>query len=111
MNFYLLDAATGANGQQPGGLLGSIVPLIMLGLMFVVMYFVMIRPQKKKQKEEEKMRNNIQIGDEILTIGGFYFKVISLKEDSLIVESTADHSKQRIARWAIQQNLTIHDDQ
>lgn len=111
MNLYLLDAAEGAADQVQGGGLASFFPLIMLVIMFVVMYFVMIRPQKKKQKEEEKMRNNIQIGDEILTIGGFHFRVISLKEDSLIVESLGDHSKQKIARWAIQQNLTIHDDQ
>ena len=111
MNFYFLDAATTGDAQAAAGGLGSFLPLIMLALMFVVMYFVMIRPQKKKQKEEEKMRNNIQIGDEILTIGGFYFRVISLKEDSIVGESLADHSKQRIARWAIQQNMTIHDDQ
>ncbi len=109
MDLYFLDAAT--TEQPTGSALGSFIPLIMLALMFVIMYFVMIRPQKKKQKEEEKMRNNIQIGDEILTIGGFYFRVLSLKEDSIIGESLADHSKQRIARWAIQQNLTIHDDQ
>ena len=111
MNLYLLDAAQTTGDQAQGGGLASFFPLIMLVIMFVVMYFVMIRPQKKKQKEEEKMRNNIQLGDEILTIGGFHFRVISLKEDSLVVESLADHSKQKIARWAIQQNLTIHDDQ
>ena len=80
-----------------------------LVLMFVVMYFLMIRPQRKKQKEEEKMRNNIQIGDEILTIGGFYGRVVSIKDDAVVFESASDHSKQKIARWAIQQNLTVHD--
>ncbi len=109
MYFNFLDAAADTPVQAGG--IASFVPLIMLGLMFVIMYFVMIRPQKKKQKEEEKMRNNIQIGDEILTIGGFYFRVSSLIVDSIVGESLADHSKQRIARWAIQQNMTIHDDQ
>ena len=90
--------------------MASIYSLVMIVIMFVILYFVMIRPQKKRQKEEEKMRNNLQIGDEILTIGGFYFKIVSIKEDSLGVESTADHSKQRIARWAVQQNMTIHDE-
>lgn len=84
----------------------TVLPLV---LMFGVMYFLMIRPQRKKQKEEEKMRNNIQIGDEILTIGGFYGRVVSIKEDAVIFESASDHSKQKIARWAIQQNLTVHD--
>ena len=94
--------------MEPNALSG-LMSIGMIVLMFVVMYFVMIRPQKKKQKEEEKMRNNLQIGDEILTIGGFYAKVISIKEDSLVIESLSDHSKQKIARWAVQQNLTIHD--
>ena len=90
--------------------MASIYSLVMIVIMFVILYFVMIRPQKKRQKEEEKMRNNLQIGDEILTIGGFYFKVVSIKEDSLVVESTADHSKHRVAKWAVQQNMTIHDE-
>lgn len=95
--------------QQSGGLLGTLLTFLPLVLMFVVMYFIMIRPQRKKQKEEEKMRNNIQIGDEILTIGGFYGKVVSIKEDALVIESVSDRAKQKIARWAVQQNLTIHD--
>ena len=95
--------------EPTGGVMATLVTLGPLVLMFVVMYFIMIRPQRKKQKEEEKMRNNIQIGDEILTIGGFYGRVVSLKEDALVIESASDHSKQKIARWAVQQNLTIHD--
>ena len=57
------------------------------------------------------MRNNLQVGDEIITIGGIYGRVISLKEDTIVIESVLDHTKQKIARWAIQQNLTVHDDQ
>lgn len=73
-------------------------------------YFVLIRPQKKKQKEEQKLRDSIQIGDEIVTIGGIYGKVVSIKEDSLVIESSADHSKLKFARWAVSQNLTVHED-
>lgn len=107
MDLILLATQT---TEQQGGLLATLVSLVPLILMFVVMYFIMIRPQRKKQKEEEKMRNNIQIGDEILTIGGFYGRVVSIKEDALVIESASDHSKQKIARWAVQQNLTVHDD-
>ena len=74
------------------------------------MYLIFIRPNRKKQKEEQKMRENLQIGDEILTIGGIYGRVISLKEDTMVIESKADRSKLTIARWALQQNLTIHDE-
>ncbi len=107
MNLLLLDAAA---DQAQAQTMSSIMSIGMIVIMFVILYFVMIRPQKKRQKEEEKMRNNLQIGDEILTIGGFYFKVVSIKEDSLVVESTADHSKHRVAKWAVQQNMTIHDE-
>ena len=88
----------------------KLVGLIPLLLMVVVMYFLIIRPQKKKEKAEKAMRENLQVGDEIITIGGIHGRVISLKEDTIIIESKSDHSKLTISRWAMQQNLTIHDD-
>ena len=104
MNFITL-----ATSPQGGGL-ASMFPLLMLVVMFAVLYFFMIRPQKKKQKEEAKMRDNLQPGDEIMTIGGFYGRVISVKEDSIVIESVVDRSKQKIVRSAVQSNLTVHDD-
>ena len=84
--------------------------LIMLVPMILIFYFFLIRPQKKKEKAEKLMRENLQVGDEILTIGGIYGRVISLKEDAMVIESKSDHSKLTIARWAMQSNLTVHDD-
>lgn len=113
MNFITLTAAasTATDGTaQSGGILGMLSPILMMVALFAIMYFFMIRPQKKKQKEEDKMRNNLQPGDEIMTIGGFYGKVISVKEDTLVIESVVDRSKQKIVRSAVQQNLTIHDE-
>ncbi len=106
MNFMLLEetAANAVNAKNQW--LSIIMMVVVFGLIF---YFMIIRPQKKKQKEEEKLKNSLQIGDEILTIGGFYGRIISLKEDSVVIESQLDHSKQRIARWGIQQNFTVHD--
>ncbi len=88
-------------------------PLLLIPIYALIIgafYFIAIRPQKKKQKEEQKMRENLQIGDEILTIGGIYGRVVSLKEDVMVIESKADRSKLTIARWALQQNFTVHDD-
>jgi preprotein translocase subunit YajC len=82
----------------------------MYAAIFGAMYLFLIRPQKKKQKEEKKMRENLQVGDEIVTIGGIYGRVISLKEDTIVIESLSDHSKITIARWAMQTNNTVHDD-
>ena len=85
--------------------------IVIYALIFGAMWFFLIRPQKKKQKKEEQLRNNIQVGDEIITIGGFYGRVMSVKDDDIVIESLGDKSKQRIAKWAVQQNLTIHDDE
>ena len=101
------DASSGATGTNGTSIL---VMVGWIGIMLVAMYFLMIRPQRKKQKEEKQMRENLQVGDEVVTIGGIYGRVISLKEDSMVIESKSDHSKLTVARWALQQNLTIHDD-
>ena len=108
-NWLTLDTAstTGDAAQSSGIGISMFIPLI---LMVVLFYFFLIRPQKKKEKAEKLMRENLQVGDEILTIGGIYGRVISLKEDSIVIESKSDHSKLTIARWAMQQNLTVHDD-
>ncbi|MBQ6380203.1 MAG: preprotein translocase subunit YajC [Clostridia bacterium] len=80
--------------------------LVLIGGMFVLMYFMMIRPQNKRRKEEEEMRNSVDIGDEIVTIGGILGKVVSTKDDALIIETGADRNKMKVARWAVQTNLT-----
>ena len=77
--------------------------------MIAIMYFLMIRPQRKKQKEEQTMRDNIQIGDEITTIGGIMGKVVTVKEDSLVIETGADRNKMKIARWAVSVNNTANE--
>lgn len=71
-----------------------------------IMYFIMIRPQRKKQKAEQAMRENIQIGDDIITLGGIYGRIIAIKDDSYVLETGSDKVKIRIAKWAIQQNFT-----
>ena len=80
--------------------------IFMLVAMFAIMYFVMIRPQKKRQKEEQEMRNAVEVGDEITTIGGICGKVVIVKEQHLIIETGADRNRMQITRWAVQQNNT-----
>ncbi|MDD3439155.1 MAG: preprotein translocase subunit YajC [Clostridiaceae bacterium] len=64
-------------------------------------YFFLIRPQKKKEKATQEMRNSVKEGMEIVTIGGFYGKVVNAKEDVLTIEVGADKVKLKIARWAV----------
>lgn len=70
-------------------------------LLFVVFYFFLIRPQKKRDKAEKEMRQSIQVGDEISTIGGFIGKVVSIKDETLVIESSADRTKLKLYRWAV----------
>lgn len=104
-----LLADQAAKQPQGSGAMQIIIMVAYIAIIGLVFYFLLIRPQKKKQKKEQAMRDSIQIGDEILTIGGFYCKVVSIKEDSFMVESPIDHSKMRIAKWAVQANQTIHE--
>ena len=100
-------AGTGAEGGAAAG--GSPMSLILMVGFFAVMYFVMIRPQKKKQKEEQQMRDSIQIGDDITTIGGIMGRVVTVKEDSIVLETGADRVKMKFQRWAIQTNNTANE--
>ena len=70
-------------------------------ILIAVFYFFMIRPQRKRDKEEREMRNSIQPGDEICTIGGFIGKVVSVKDDTIVIETSADRTRLRLYRWAI----------
>lgn len=106
-NLMLLEKTAETSG---GGIVGLLPMVVIYGLLFFALWFFMIRPQKKKQKEEQKMRENLQIGDEVITIGGIHGRVISLKEETFVIESLSDHSKLTFARWALQTNLTVHDD-
>ncbi len=84
----------------------SFAPFIII---LVFMYFFMIRPQRKKQKEEEKMRADLQLGDEVTTIGGITGIIVRKGEDTVVIETGGDRSKIRVKTWAIQSNATIHD--
>ena len=76
--------------------------LMLVGLL-AVMYFVMIRPQKKQEKEQNDMRNNLAVGDEITTIGGIIGKIVSIKEETLMIETGHDRTKIRILKTAVRQ--------
>ena len=105
MNFLMnmLPGGSSSGGQTQGG---SWQMILLLVVMVGVMYFTMIRPQKKRQKEEQAMRDNISIGDEITTIGGIMGRVVTVKEDSIIIETGADRTKLRIIRTAVGVNNT-----
>ena len=70
-------------------------------LTFALFYFILIRPQKKREKEEKAMLNALKVGDTVITIGGITGKIVSIKDDLLVIETGADRVKLNFQRWAI----------
>ncbi|MDR1953934.1 MAG: preprotein translocase subunit YajC [Clostridiales Family XIII bacterium] len=81
--------------------MNSILQFAPLILIFVVLYFLMIRPQRKKEKQVNAMRNALQAGDKVTTIGGIKGQVVKTKDDVLTIQVGADKVKIDIMRWAI----------
>ena len=81
--------------------MGSYGSLIIMVLLFVVLYFVMIRPQKKQEREIAAMRDNLQIGDEVSTNGGILGRVVKIKDDIVTLELGNDKNKIKVFKWAI----------
>lgn len=79
--------------------------------LFAVLYFVMIRPSSKRKKQEAEMRNNIDIGDEITTIGGIVGRIVAIKEDedAFIIETGSDRVKMKFKKWAISSVDTVKE--
>ncbi|MCI5676786.1 MAG: preprotein translocase subunit YajC [Clostridia bacterium] len=83
------------------------ITLGMVVLLFVVFYFFGIRPQKKQEKEAADMRNALTVGDEITTIGGIIGKIVSIKEETMIIETGRDHTRIRLLKSAVR-TVDVH---
>jgi len=90
-----LDAAPEA---ATANILSLVLPIILLVGMG---YFMLYRPQKKQEKAVNEMRNNLQVNDEISTTGGIIGKVIQIKEDFVVIETSTAKTKMKIAKWAV----------
>lgn len=85
---------------MPTGMDG-IMSIGLILVMIVAFYFLAIRPQKKQEREVNEMRNNLQVGDEITTIGGIIGKIISIKDETVMIETGHDRTKIRILKSAV----------
>ena len=81
--------------------ISQLLPILGIVLMIAFFYFFMIRPQKKQEKKDAEMRNALQVGDEVTTIGGIIGKVVSIKEETFVLETTKDRTRIRFLRGAI----------
>ena len=80
--------------------------IIMLVLMLAIFYFMLIRPENKRKKEAEQMRSALKNGDKITTIGGIMGTVVDVKDDSFVIETSADRVRVEFAKWALSTNET-----
>ena len=92
MSIAMLDTAA-----NDGSMMTLVITMVLtLGLM----YFMIYRPQKKQQKKDTEMRNALDIGDEVTTIGGIVGRVVAIKEDTFVLETGSDRMKIRFRRSA-----------
>ena len=91
-------AAEGTEVSPIVSLLFTFAPLI---LIFVVFWFMMIRPQRKKDKQVKEMLNNLKAGDRICTIGGIYGTITGIQDDTVRLSVGKDNMSMVVARWAI----------
>ena len=75
--------------------------IIMIVLMVVVFYFFLIRPENKKKKKAEEMRNSLAVGDTITTIGGIMGRIVAVKSNSIVFETSEDRVRLEVTKWAI----------
>ncbi len=96
MTIFLLQAQTGSSWST----------LVMFGLIFVVFYFFMIRPQQKREKENKKFIEELKAGQHVVTIGGIHGKVVELHEKTLILESESG-AKFKVERSAVSREFSL----
>ena len=92
---------TSGTTGTPNGNAGSLIMTVVMIVVFIAIFFFSTRSQRKQEKETAAMRNNLQVGDEITTIGGIIGKIVSIKEETCVIETSRDGTKIRILKSAV----------
>ena len=97
MNLNFFDTAAGTGGTS------FLMIIVIYAAIFGLLYLFLIRPKSKRQKQDQKMRESLEIGDEITTIGGIMGRVIAIRddEDAIVIETGSDRVKMKLKRWSI----------
>ncbi|MBP3300042.1 MAG: preprotein translocase subunit YajC [Clostridia bacterium] len=105
------NATTTVGQSASSGFMSILMSVLPFALIILVFYFLMIRPQRKQQKEQEAMRNSIDVGDQVTTIGGIVGVVRQVKDDGdiYVIETGANNDRMTIRKWAIQSKDTISE--
>lgn len=84
--------------------------IVMIAVMVAMVYFMMIRPEKKRKKEAEQTRESIKNGHKVTTIGGVVGVVVDVKEETFVMETSADRVRIEFQKWAISTNDTANEE-
>ncbi|MBU1864395.1 MAG: preprotein translocase subunit YajC [Candidatus Omnitrophica bacterium] len=106
MNYITMLALAAPQAQQGGQQPNPILAFAPILLMFVIFYFLLIRPQQKKQKQHEGMLKNIKKGDKVVTTGGMIGVVVGVKENQIVLKVGEAETKLEFLRSAISQILS-----
>ena len=103
---FIMESAAAADQQAVGFGGGMPTMLIMLVLFIAIFYFMILRPEKKKKKDAEDLRNSLHKGDRITTIGGITGKIVDLKDEKIVIETSEDQVRMELQKWAVMTNET-----
>ena len=106
-NLILTSTTSSGDGSTTGAMLATFLPMV---LVLVFFYFVLMRPQRKEEQKTQKMREQLQIGDEVVTVGGLVGIIVRQTEDTVVIETGGERNKIRVKKWAIKENLTQHEE-
>lgn len=84
---------------------------IWIGATMLLFYFLLMMPQKKREKKDRILRNSLEAGDHIVTIGGIVGKILTVKEDEITIETGADRTKLTLKKWCVQSKESSADDE
>ena len=97
----MLTNVAGAVLTQTGGAGGGMSMILMIVVMIAIFYFLLIRPENKKKKAAAQMRSELAVGDQITTIGGIVGTICAVKEDTIVIETSADRVRIEFTKWAV----------
>ena len=106
----LVDTSSAVNAESGSFLVTMLTTIVPIALMVLIFYFLLIRPEKKRSKKMKEMLDNLQVADEVVTTGGIIGRVLSVKEDTVLIETGSDRTRLRVLRSCIAENRTVHDD-
>ncbi|MBE6880690.1 MAG: preprotein translocase subunit YajC [Ruminococcaceae bacterium] len=106
LNLLAETATQNPDAANPAAMLTMLIPL---AAMILIFYFLIIRPEKKRSKKMKEMLNNLEVADEVVTTGGIIGRVLSVKEDTVLIETGSDRTKIRVLKASIAENRTVHD--